>query len=279
MIIPTKWGQGQLFAFSALDGASYFTDDFTGMLSGDRIGVRFYSNTRRELAFTNVWGKNLEFDAVTSDYICCHFPEQDKMRIIYAAQHLVIGNVAGVVVPAVFTEGRYALEIVDGAEVHDTKDGDFTALKIDGNRFAFAFGHSKEDVLALVDKGLAMDIDEAAAGKLAFYEKNGAPDSFELADLYAKCLSVMKTQLYSPEEKFDSIWSTPDRLPHKSLWLWDSVFHALGHRHIDGNLAEQLIHAIWAHQGENGYVPHMANAILASEITQPPVIGWSQWVP
>ena len=277
MIIPTKWGQGQLFAFSALDGSSLFTDEFAGMLSGDRIGVRFYSNTRREIAFANVWGKNLEFDAVTSDYICCHFPEQEPMRIIYADQHLIIGNVAGVVVPAIFTEGPHTTEFEDGAEIHDTKDGDFNAFKVEGARFAYAFGHSKEAVLALVNKGLAMDLEEVSAAKLAFYEKLGAPDTFEHADLYAKCLSVMKTQLYSPEEKFDSIWSTPDRLPHKSLWLWDSVFHALGHRRISGDLAESLIHAIWAHQGDNGYVPHMANSVLASSITQPPVIAWGSW--
>lgn len=26
-MLPNKWGQGQLFAFSALDGESLFTDD------------------------------------------------------------------------------------------------------------------------------------------------------------------------------------------------------------------------------------------------------------
>ena len=277
MIIPNKWGQGQLFAFSALDGPSYFSDDFTGMLSGDRIGIRFYSKVKRELAFANVFEKGLEFDAVTSDYICCHFPGQDKMRMIYAAQHLIIGNVSSVVLPVVFTEGIHLIETIDGAEIHDTQDGDFTALKRMDKRFAFAFGHSKEEVLALVNKGLAMDLDEAGSSKLAFYEKYGAPEAFPYADLYAKCLSVMKTQLYSPEAEFKTIWSTPDRLPHKSLWLWDSVFHALGHRHIDVSLAEDLIRAIWAHQADNGFVPHMANVSVSSDITQPPVIAWGVW--
>lgn len=87
----------------------------------------------------------------------------------------------------------------------------------------------------------------------------------------------MKTQLYSPEAEFDTIWSTPDRLPHKSLWLWDSVFHALGHRHIDASNAEKLIHAIWAHQADNGFVPHMADVFISSDITQPPVIAWGAW--
>ncbi|MBP3544402.1 MAG: hypothetical protein J6J86_09260 [Lachnospiraceae bacterium] len=277
MILPSKWGQGQLFAFSALDGSSYFSDDFTGMLSGDRIGIRFYSNVKRELAFVNVFGKGLTFDAVTSDYICCHFPQQENMRIIYAAQHLIVGNVAEPVLPAVFTEGAHLTETVDGIEIHDTQDGDFTALKCTDGRFAFAFGHSKEDVCALVNKGLSLDLDTVAADKLDFYKRHGAPDNFPYADLYAKCLSVMKTQLYSPEADFDTIWSTPDRLPHKSLWLWDSVFHALGHRHIDGSMAENLIRSIWVHQSENGFIPHRANVFETSDIIQPPVIGWGAW--
>lgn len=147
MMVPTKWGQGQLFAFSALDGLSYASDDFTGMLCGDRIGVRFFSNVKRELAMVNVWGKNLEFDAVTSDLIRFHFPEQKAVRIIYAKAHLVIGNVSGVIEPAMFTEGRHQTETVGDVEIHDTMDGDFTALQWTGDRFAFAFGHSREDVL------------------------------------------------------------------------------------------------------------------------------------
>ena len=277
MITPIKWGQGQLFAFSALDGPSYFSDDFTGILSGDRIGVRFFSKVKRELAFVNVWGKGLEFDAVTSDYICCHFPAQDSMRIIYAAQHLIIGNVAGVVLPAVFVEGIHQTESIVGIDIHDTKDGDFTAFKYDGSRFAFAFGHSKKEVIALINKGFAMDLDEVSASKLSFYKEHGAADDFKYADLYAKCLSVMKTQLYSPEERFETLWSTPDRLPHRHLWLWDSVFHALGHRHINTTLGESLIRAIWAHQSENGFVPHRADVFESTDITQPPVIGWGAW--
>jgi hypothetical protein len=87
----------------------------------------------------------------------------------------------------------------------------------------------------------------------------------------------MKTQLYSPEAQFSAIWSTPDRLPHKRMWLWDSVYHALGHRNINGKLAQDLICAIWANQREDGFVPHMATVGEASAITQPTIIGWGVW--
>ena len=105
MILPKFWGHGQLFAFSALDGTSYASDDFTGMLSGDKIGIRFFSKVKRELMLVNVRGRFMEFDAVTSDYIRFHFPHQAALRIIYAAQHLIIGNVAGEIFPVVLTEG------------------------------------------------------------------------------------------------------------------------------------------------------------------------------
>ncbi|MBQ5930622.1 MAG: oligosaccharide flippase family protein, partial [Clostridia bacterium] len=168
---------------------------------------------------------------------------EPAVRIIYAKAHLVVGNVAGIMEPAMFTEGRHKTEIVGDVEIHDTMDGDFSALCWTGDRFAFAYGHSREDVLKLAEEGMQMDLDAEEAKKLAFFEKHGMDENAPHADLYAKCLSVMKTQLYSPEAQFKTIWSTPDRLPHKSLWLWDSVFHALGHRNIDAKLAEDLIRA------------------------------------
>ena len=50
MFIADKWGQGQIFAFSALDGKTCAENDFVGILSGDRLGIRFFTKVRRELA-------------------------------------------------------------------------------------------------------------------------------------------------------------------------------------------------------------------------------------
>ena len=49
MVFPTIWSQGQLFAFSALDGESYAQDDFVGVLSGDKVGVRFYTKVKKRI--------------------------------------------------------------------------------------------------------------------------------------------------------------------------------------------------------------------------------------
>jgi hypothetical protein len=85
------------------------------------------------------------FDAVTSDYIRFHFPEQDCMRIMYAAQHLVVGNVAGVL--KYFTTGTvtntapYSLVTTERANVAvqvTLEDSKLTSEKFEGG-FQFAF--------------------------------------------------------------------------------------------------------------------------------------------
>lgn len=271
MAIANVWGQGQLFAFSALDGNSKFGDDFVGILSGDKIGIRFFSKIKRELAIVGYQTNDLTFDAVLSDLISGNI-KSGKIGFAYADTHLIVGICPDDSVAVVMVEGIYDKYTEDGVEIHDTKDGQFTAIARDGGKFAFALGNNKDEAVMLAKRGLLMSFDEVSAKKLEFYEKHEIKS--EYSKLHNKCLSVMKTQLYSPEGKFDTIWSTPDRLPHKALWLWDSVFHAVGHRNYDAKLAEDLIHAIFVHQHEDGMISHMVKGDWSSKVTQPPVIAW-----
>ena len=91
-MIPDKWGQGQLFAFSALDGESLFSDDLTGTLAGDRIGVIFHTSCRRTLYFGDM-NKFVasEFKAVTSDMISIN-TLLGNVSMIFAERHLVVGE-------------------------------------------------------------------------------------------------------------------------------------------------------------------------------------------
>ena len=265
-MIPKKWGQGQLFSFSALDGESLFDDDLAGTLSGDKIGVIFHTKCRRTLFFTNA---ELPYKCVTSDIIILK-----NASMIFAQRHLVIG------------EGRNVFVSIDGeceiirngdTEIHYTSDGEYTAILKREGKFAFSYGKSQEEVTALCEKGISLDIENLKSEKIKPYE-NTLPDDNQYASLYSKCISVMKSQLYSPEGSIKRIWSTPDRLPHRNMWLWDSVFHAIGHRHLDVKIAENLILALFDIQKDNGFIPHMAKPDYISDITQPPVIAWGAWL-
>ena len=279
MKIPNLWGQGQLFAFSALDGKAVMGDDFAGMLSGDRIGIKFYSAVRRELAIVGHQVDDLVFNAVCGDWISADTPK-GSIKIIYYNTHLVIGQVCETAMPVVFVEGKYDREFLGNIEVQDTKDGEFTALLQEGNKFAFAFGSTKEWVIEKVKEGIRADIEKAEEIKKAYYEENSIEGKYDL--LYSKCLSVMKTQLYSPSAQYDRIFSTPDRLPHQHIWIWDSVFHAIGFRNVNPEIAEDLILAVFCNQRESGFIPcRSANGFdhpMTSKETQSPIIAWGAWL-
>lgn len=266
-MLPKKWGQGQLFAFSAVDGESFFSSDFTGTLSGDKIGVIFHTKCRRTLFFTDA---STSLNCVASDMILL-----ENASMIFAERHLVTGEINGNANVFVSLDGECEIIRKGDIEIHNTSDGEYTALLKRENRFVFAYGNSRDRVAELCEKGISLDIEELKIKKSKPYKNT--IDNAEYAPLYAKCISVMKSQLYSPEGKIRRIWSTPDRLPHRNMWLWDSVFHAIGHRHLDTELAENLILALFDVQQEDGFIPHMAKPEEISSVTQPPVIAWGAW--
>lgn len=266
-MLPKKWGQGQLFAFSAVDGKSFFNSDFTGTLSGDKIGVIFHTKCRRTLFFTDA---SPSLNCVASDVILL-----ENASMIFAERHLVTGEINGNANVFVSPDGECEIIRKGDIEIHNTSDGEYTALLKRENRFVFAYGNSSDRVAELCERGISLDIEELKIKKSKPYKNT--IDNAEYAPLYAKCISVMKSQLYSPEGNIRRIWSTPDRLPHRNMWLWDSVFHAIGHRHLDTELAENLILALFDVQQEGGFIPHMAKPEEISSVTQPPVIAWGAW--
>ena len=276
-MIPRKWGRGQLFVFSALDGDSFFADDLAGTLSGDKIGVIFETACRRTLYFGDM-NKYIapELKCVTSDMIILE-TLLGTCSMLFAERHLVVGEYTDMTGVFVSLGGGCELIQRGDIEIHSTSDGDYTALLKREGRFAFAYGKSENEVTALCEKGMNLDLEGLKEEKKKPFEKSLTEDN-KYAALYAKCISVMKSQLYSPEGNIKRIWSTPDRLPHRNMWLWDSVFHAIGHRHLDTALAQNLILALFDVQREDGFIPHMIRPDYSSDITQPPVIAWGAWL-
>lgn len=204
MSLPNIWGAGQLFAFSALDGNAFATNDFAGMLSGDKIGIRFYTKVIRELAIVNIHAKDLQFQVVSGDYICAETDTGESIKMYYDT-NLITGQLPLGALAVVLVEGQVTIIEEDSLKIQDTEDGEFTVLAVRGKRFAFAYGSEKEKTKKRALMGLDVDVDAEASKRLVFLENNINKDVGPYCKLYGKCLSVMKTQLYSPEGKCESI--------------------------------------------------------------------------
>ena len=90
---------------------------------------------------------------------------------------------------------------------------------------------------------------------------------------FAGALSLIKTQICSPHGVIKHRWTTPDRWPHRKMWLWDSVFHAAGLRHIDVQLAMDALDAVLDAQQDDGFIP-ICTPHFGDKMTQPPLLAF-----
>jgi glycogen debranching enzyme len=73
-------------------------------------------------------------------------------------------------------------------------------------------------------------------------------------------------------------WTTPDRAPHRHMWLWDSAFHAFGLRHIAPEWAVESIRAVLSTQRPDGWISHSTRPDgVQSKIANPSLLGWAAW--
>lgn len=274
---PNIWGAGALFAFSGLDGVNSFTNSLCGMLCGDKIGIGF-ENMAVELVAVVKDVHDIKHEIVASDIISSKINGEKQLDIIFARENTIIGRVP---------KGNMDIHLVTYAE--KTIEG--KTEKVIWNDmvyvlkkrmldeeiyFSFSGATSEECAIKQAEEGFAVDLQALREKKMKFYDDVPVNENmpYEQQKLMKKCYSVAKTQVYTKEGVFDCRWTTPDRLPHKALWLWDSVFHSFGNVFMSEELAFESLWAVLCTQKEDGLIPHMSCPDHSSDITQPPVLAW-----
>ncbi|NLC69446.1 MAG: hypothetical protein GX754_11840, partial [Clostridiaceae bacterium] len=287
--LPNVWGPGRLFAFSGLDGTNSFKDSIAATLTADKIGMIFHTPVKRELSFSLKNVDDIEYEIVASDIIKIqlsvkNYEKKMPLLVVFCQQDVVAGLTSEFAIPVLHCEEPGYVKNENGLIVHSTLH-DFTAFKTfkNGENIHFIFSYSnisKELAIEKIEKNINIDINYMVQKKINFF--NSLPRVKGLDELTEKtlynCFSVMKTQVYTPEGQFTTRWTTPERLPHRKLWLWDSVFHSIGNKYISIDLAVDSIKAVFASQREDGFIPHMsAPPMQCSGITQTPILAWGTY--
>ena len=264
MRLPNKYNYGTLFGFSGLEGKNSHNDDFIGMTMRRPVSIRFDAKIPLTL---EIAVQSAELDFLLSDIL-----RSPELLLVFADETAVLGRTAQKV--TISAEGAETLEI-DGAKVLLCNDFAY-ALFVKGDRFAFCRAETPEEAVRAVKEKISRDIDALCDAKLAYYEKLPPCPRPEYEQLYYKCLSVNKVNVYSPQDGIDCRYTTPDRLPHKHMWLWDSMFHAMAFAQYNGEMAKDSIRAVLQCQKEDGFLAHRFNSRTnTSDITQPQVVAWA----
>jgi glycogen debranching enzyme len=216
------------------------------------------------------------------------------LGVAWAAWHTLVGvlpaNVGNVEIGLRFEDERMANadiatetshpEEEDVKVSHDATHGDALVLWIEDEHFSLAYGTSVKEAKYRAKAGLTFNFAEVARARLDFYTHlpslNTAPSATKR--LFKKCVSVMKVNTLAPEGVVQQPWSTPDRVPHRDMWLWDSVFHALAMNVLCPSIAFDFLKSVLEMQRDDGMIPHQSSPSgKTSRITQPPLLAWGIW--
>ncbi len=238
-----QWHGGQLLAFSGLDGPTDFAQGL--------------------VARTSPKGPGLE--VVLPAACSMRFPHPVATPNTVAGDWFTVGAGAGAVRGA-FLDTHHLL-----------LDGPCEVVRADAGIATHRAGtRTLVGVAAHFDATrINTDLGAAQAARVLWLASVPLPPALRPAArrTLLKSLAVLKTQVYTPEGRIQHRWTTPDRWPHRRMWLWDSAFHAIGWRHVAPDLARDAISAVLDMQTADGFVAHMMDPAGTSRITQPPVLA------
>jgi hypothetical protein len=288
--MPDMWGEGALFAFSGLDGETDTRSQFVASVGSVGYDLLIHTPSRRllKLRITD-FGK---VRIATGDVLISE-TDRGEMMLTYAAWHTLIGHLPedGDVALAFVDDGlenRHGMRLrtevrSDGGKLTITEDagnGDVIALLLaaDERSWTLAFGMNSAEATDRAVDALRLDRYLEAEERLSVYANLPELRDPSRARLLKKCLSVMKVNTLSAEASIGQTWSTPDRVPHRAMWLWDSVFHSFAMNRIHANTSWMFLKSVLETQLEDGMIPHMSKVDgMVSSITQPPILAWGVW--
>ena len=275
MRLPDIWGQGALFAFSGMDGECRVYSCLNAHLLGDLLGVRIHARELFDLYVVLDGIKDIQYEAVASDVIKARLKDAQGMETPFLLTFLDQQTIVGLC-------GRGRVQLRSLRAINETRT-EHGSVFVCGTS-AFHFWRRDEGELTLFSFSLGdftpvtrEKVEALCAGRIAFFERFGplCPKDEALALTFLKCISVMKSQVYTADGQFRQRWTTPNRLPHRWLWLWDSAFHSLGNFLLDETLPRDTLLSVLDVQREDGFIPHLARPSFTSDITQPPLLAWA----
>lgn len=261
MKLHNTYGYGQLFCFSGLDGETSRTDDFVAMMMEEPITLRFHFD--KSITFRLPLPEDTTFKAVTGDIL-----DGDDVFVAFVNKYEIVGK--SPVLPLLYAEGVRGYK--EGKITVDDKDF-YLVTKEENGVYYFSFSYK--------EMGQVRDEAELSALKAqryAYFDNLPQCKDARYEKLLHKCFCIQKENVYSPEGKIPCHWTTPDRVPHRFMWLWDSAFHAMAFAEYNVEMAKNCIRSVLSQQREDGFIAHMMSPDgIISEVTQPQVLSWGAW--
>ena len=280
MKLNNKWGYGQLFGFSALEGTNRYYDDNILMSMSKKLEFRFeYRPHWIKLSFPSKSRISIKY--FMSDFLVAS-NQEGKILFTFLDNDTLVG--VSPVLPVFKGEKKIDKTMARNVEVYSLNHHHLGMIyeKREDGLYEFIIHHSFTLTEARAGCNHAYktyNIEDLIEKRIAYYKALPKCKDKKYEQLYYKALSVNKVNTYSPCGTILTNWTTPDRVPHRHMWMWDSAFHAMAFSTYNLPFAEEIFLAMLKQTRENGFMPHMANPTDMSDVTQPCVMSYAAyWV-
>lgn len=266
------WGGGQLCSFSGLDGPTSWAHPLVGSLQDGGIAIDFHQTPALVLEIVEGDGHPPRVSPryVLNDCFELFTAEGGQVRAGFADRYTLVGEI----------NGAMQVSLREQPDELQTNVG-FVCLARRDQRFALALDpQNAAKARQRAIEALGLDLDSVLRHRREFVESVETEDLAAVADerTYRKAASVLKVNAMAPEGSIKRRWTTPDRWPHRHMWLWDSCFHALGWLWLDEGMAQDAVEAMVESAHPNGMIPLCSAPEPAPyQVSQPPLLAWTAW--
>jgi len=293
--VPNIWGPGQIFAYSGMDGPTIAASPMVAHTLANRIGLRLFFDPPIEMWCQASRDDDTQrkyprctpqFDIVTGDaiHLTTTFTDGQSGPIAFVAvdQNTILGQTLKRMPLRWTLEPNAGAPIDLGTHIHRSEQGVLVlTVREEDDQIHFALSYDKQDrvrAIAMTHNALDMNIDGLIDIRKRWYESidlpTGLPD--ELVPTYRKALAVMRVNTCQPEGRIQHSWTTPDRWPHRWMWLHDSAYHSVGHVHHFPDLAKDMLAALFDTQENDGRIAlFMRPDDNFPEISQSSILTWA----
>ncbi len=272
MKLNNIWSYGQLFGFSALDGPNNYYHDFVAVTMEEPLCFRFELDSWIKLHFP-VAG-NIRFEAVMGDFVEAQ-TQQGPFCIAFADANTLVGFSPAL--PEFSGELEAQSSQAKGVMLWRFGShylGLAYAKAAGGYHFAIHHSLTAEESRSCASFALYTDPWRLLDQRRGYYASLPPCKDSSYERLYYKAMSINKVNIRHPEGNIPCLWTTPDRIPHRHMWLWDSVFHAMALATYNTAAAESAILAVLSQQRSDGFIAHMMTPTGCSDLTQPPILSF-----
>ena len=275
--LPNIWGEGAIFAFSGLDGPTDTASGFVATHAAEPYGLLIHTPRRRFLDVKLPSGAWQVIVSTGDAYVTKR--DEGELIVTFSAWHSIIGEVPlGVIVDLRFEDCGAVTKQDDLLVTEDRENGDIIVLIQSHLKFALSYGRTLEQAIQRAKEAIDLNVAEHCESRLSLCRTINPINTYWASRLLKKCFSVMKVNTCSAEHEIKQRWSTPDRVPHKDMWLWDTVFQSFAMNHYNSQVSWECLKSMLSAQKIDGMIAHHNNVYAnSSDITQPPILAWGIW--